>query len=97
MPVPTPEQIRDLSAHKPNWIPGSKLRLKYPKPSGSLLHDIEKIYTLKESTYRRNIWYVTTEETGNLEYYSARFALDSNASQLYKTNHKIGAPKGKLP
>lgn len=55
------------------------------------------MFTLKELIYRRNIWYVTTEETENLEYYSARFSLDPNASQLYKTNHKIGAPKGKLP
>jgi hypothetical protein len=98
MPVLNTEQLGELSRQEPDWEPGCKLRLDHPKEESTTISRAGDIYTLRY-LFRgsRGFWYVSLEETGGTDFYAGRFSLASKARPRYKTNHKIGVPKGTLP
>jgi hypothetical protein len=98
MPLLDNDQLRELSRQEPNWELGCKLRLEHPKEESTTISRAGDTYTLR-NLFRGHLgfWFVSLEETGSIDYYAGRFSLASKARPRYKTNHKIGVPKGILP
>jgi hypothetical protein len=96
MPELSFTEIELRSREKPPWELGCKLRLEHWVSVGAATRSRGPIYTLASLFYKDGYWVVRTVES-----YAAllcgRFTLASSANPRLKTNHKIGAPKGKLP
>lgn len=95
----TGDQLRELSQTKPPWQPGDTLRLEHPRAvTHHIIGRAWSSHTMQ--TLFRDIdgtWLVRIEGTTE-GFYSGRFSLASPAPKVrLKTNHKLGAPKGKLP
>ena len=99
MPQLTGDQLRYLSQAKPPWEPGDLLMVEHPRHSPQhILRNAGSTHTLRTLYMDLDGTWLVRIEGANEGFYAGRFSLASPAPKVrFKTNHKIGAPKGKLP
>lgn len=98
MPHLTDEELKELSREEPPWKPGDTLRLEHPRGYGSfgLIATAGSLHTLRRLYFEDGCWMVVLEGSF-AAFYARRFSLASATKPRYKTKHKLGVPKGKLP
>lgn len=96
MPELSYTQIEHMSREKPPWERGCRLRLEHRWSLSEDMPSRGSIFTLESMSCRQGYWMVRLRECapGLL---CGRFTLIDDERPRIKTNHKIGAPKGKLP
>ena len=96
MPHLTDEELEELSREEPPWKPGDTLRLDHPRSLSRLITTVGSLHTLRRLYFEDGYWMAVLEGSADA-FYSGRFSLAPTAKPRYKTNHKLGVPKGKLP